>query len=301
MNTIRNMSFRHIRRICHSAFATTWNFWLVIGICFFALLALLFVFIFPLSNQYATTCKNMEDLSSALERYTAKKDLYNESWISSKIREGELYNKEVEECKSFLKGMDDHLESVFVIRGTEERLMKIEDEALWKNEYEKRISELLAKLEARHVAADKGVLPFQNWETVIPAWDSILTAQKRFWIIEAIVNIILDNTAITKLGKVTFKDSCCSYDTSFAHIYTAIPITIEVELQADRIQFLLHDILKSPVPFVIEGVNISSRDKIPSPNSHIESDNVLSTDVNDNLSHFITDVIIDAYVIDYKT
>ncbi len=301
MNAIRNMNFQHIRRICHSTFTRIWNFWLITGICFFTLLVLLFVFIFPLSNQYATTCKKMEDLSSALERYTAKKDLHNEAWITSKIQEAELYNKEVEKCKSFLKGMDDHLESVFMIQGTEERLMKVEDEALWKSEYEKRISALLAKLEAKHVAADRGVLPFQNWETVIPAWDSILSAQKRFWIIEAIVNIILNNTGITKLGKITFKESCCSYDTSFAHIYTAIPITIKVELQADRIQYLLHDILKSPVPFVIEGVNISSVDKIPSSSSYTESDSVLSIDTNDNPSYSITDVIIDAYVIDYKT
>ncbi|TVM03304.1 MAG: hypothetical protein CV087_05755 [Candidatus Brocadia sp. WS118] len=301
MNTIKNMNFLHIRKMYHSIFARILNFWLITGIGFFTLLILLFAFISPLSNQYAKTYKNVMNLSVAFERYAAKKDLYNESWIASKRQEAELYNKEVEKCKSFLKGRDDHLESVFVIQDTEKRLMKVEDEALWKNEYGKRISALVAKLEANHVALDNGALPFQNWGAEIPVWDNILSAQKRFWIIEAIVNIILDNNGITKLEKITFKESCCSYDLSFAHIYTAIPITMKVELQADRIQFLLHDILESSIPFVIEGVNISSTNKILNPNSSMENNNASSAETNNNLPHLITDITIDAYVIDYKT
>lgn len=301
MKSVRNINFQYIRKICQSIFVRMRNFWWITGIVFFTLLVLLFAFVFPLSKQYARTYKNVEDLSAALERYTAKKMLYNESWITSKRQEAELYHKEIEKCKSFLVGMDDHLESVFMIQDAEKGLVKVEDEALWKTEYGKRISALLAKLEANHVALDDDALPFQDWGTGIPAWDSILSAQKRFWIIEAIVNVVLNNSGITKFGQITFQESCRSGNASFSRLYTAIPITLKVELQADYIQFLLHDILKSPVPFVIEGVNISSTDKILSHTFPKENEDTVSRDTNNNVSQVITDVIIDAYVIDYKS
>lgn len=271
------------------------------GLVFCALLTLLFVCIFPLSKQYTRTCKNLEDLSSALERYTAKKDLYNESWIASKVQEAELYIKEIENCKSFLKGTDDYLESVFMIQGQEERLVKVEDEALWKNEYGKRISAILAKLEENHIAVSNGALPFQNWGTEIPTWDNILSAQKRFWIIETIVNIALHNQGITKIEKIAFKEACCSYDPVYTNIYTTIPVTMKFELPADRIQFLLHDILQASVPFIVEGVAISSTGKILHRDSSAEMKNAVNADANNLEPNLIAEITIDAYVLDYKT
>lgn len=301
MNTIRNINFSYVRKICYGISTRVLNFWPVIGMGFLTFLILLFVFIFPLSNKCDKTFKNMKDLFSALEKYAAKKDLYNESWIASKGQEAEVYNKEIEKCRSFLKEKDDHLESVFMIQDTEERVIKVEDEALWKNEYEKRISALLTKLETNHIAIGDGALPFQNWGQVIPTWENILSAQKKFWIIEAIVNIVLNNHKITKLEKITFKESCWSYDPAFAHIYSAIPITMRFELQADGIQFLLHDVLKSPIPFVVEGFNISSTNKISNPDFSIENNNPVHVETSNNVSNFITDITIDAYIIDYKT
>lgn len=301
MNAIGNMNFSQVRKICQSVFAYMLNFWLAISIVFCALLTLLFVCISPLSKQYTKTCKNLEDLSSTLERYTAKKDLYNESWITSKKQEAEFYDSEVEKCKSFLKGKDDYLESVFMIQDAEERWVKVEDEALWKNEYGKRISAILAKLETNLIAVNNGALPFQNWGAEIPTWDNILSAQKRFWIMETIVNIVLNNHGITKLEKIAFKELSCSYDPAFAHIYSAIPVTMKFELPADHIQYLLHDILQASIPFVVEGVTISSTGKVLNRGSSTEMNNVLNAGTNNHVLNPIAEITIDAYVIDYKT
>ena len=301
MNTIKNIYFPQFKKIFLGIFTGMLGFWVSTGIVFFILMVIFFVFVSTLSNQYARIYKETEDLSGALDRYALKKDLYSEVWTTSKKQEADIYDKEVENCKSFLKEKDDHLEAIFLIHDREKGLMKLEDEALWKNEYEKRVSGLLTKLEVNHIAGSEGAWPFQKWGQEIPTWDAILSVQKRFWILEAIANIILNNPGITKLGKITFKDTCSSYDPSFTQIYTAIPITVRVELQADRIQFLLHAILKSDIPFIIEGVTILSADKILNPNLSMEDQVDLNKGMNNNISNLIIDVTIDAYVIDYKT
>lgn len=293
MNIGKNVNILQLMKIFHGIFTGVLGFWISLGIAFFILLILLFLLIFPLSNQYARTYKDNEDLSMALEKYAAKKDLHNDIWISSVKQESELCDKEIKKCRSFLKEKDDRLEAIFSREDTEKGLIKIEDEALWKNEYVKRVSALLTKLESNTIAVSEGALPFQNWGPDIPAWDTILPAQKRFWILEAIINVILNKTGITKLGKITFRESSPSYDPSFAQLYTVIPITIKIELLADCIQFLLRDILKSDIPFVIEGITILSTDKVLNPGALMENE-------DNHASNAVIDITIDAYVIDYK-
>ncbi len=301
MNIGREINFLKLRKIFPGIFVGVQGFWISMGIVFSILLLLLFVLIFPRSNQYARAYKDMQDLSTTLERYVVKKDLYNEAWIASAKQKSELYDSEIEKCKSFLKEKDERLEAIFSREDTEKGLMKIEDEVLWKNEYIKRVSVLLAKLEASNVAVSEGALPFHNWGPDIPAWDAILSAQKRFWILEAIVNIALNDTGTRRLGKITFRESSPTYDPSFAQFYTVIPITLKVELQADRIQFLLQDILKSDILFVIEGITILSTDSILDTDALTGNENASSKKgTNNHLSNLIIDVTIDAYVIDYK-
>jgi len=300
MNIGRDINFLQLRKIIPGIFAGALGFWISIGVVFFILLILLFVFISPLSNQYTKAYNEIEDLSTALERYALKKDLYNDTWIASIKQESELYDKELEKCKSFLKEKDNRLETIFSIQDPEKGLIKVEDEALWKNEYVRRVSALRTKLEANNIAVSEGALPFQNWGYDIPTWDTILPAQKRFWILEAIFRIALNNTGITQLGKIMFRESSYTYDPSFTQLYTVIPITIKVELQADRIQFLLHDILKSDIPFVIEGITILSTDKILNPGPLMGNEDILNKGTNNHVSNPIIDVTIDAYVIDYK-
>jgi hypothetical protein len=301
MNISKSINLLQYRKISPGIFARVLGFWISIGIALFILLTLLFLLIFPMLNQYTRACKNIEDLSSALERYAIKKELYNDAWITSVKQKSELCDKEIEKCKSFLKERDDRLEAIFSREDTEKGLIKIEDEALWKNEYVKRVSALLTKLETNNIAVSEGALPFQNWGPDIPTWDTILPAQKRFWILEAIVNVALNDTGVTKLEKITFRDSSLTYDPSFAQLYTIIPLTLRVELRADHIQFLLHDILQSDIPFVIEGITILSTGKVLNAGASMENEDALGKKgTNNHLSNLIIDVTIDAYVIDYK-
>src|SRR3989339_825011 len=292
MDIGKEMNFSKLRNKLTGFFTGILGFWISIGTIFLIQLILFFVFIFPLSNQYAKTYKDLDDLTTPLENYALKvKNIYNDKWITSKKLEADLYEKELEKCKSFLKEKDNRLESVFLIEDSEKGLIKIEDEALWKNEYVRRVSGLLTKLEISNIALGEGALPFHDWGSDIPTWDTILPVQKKFWILESLTNMALSNAGIAKLEKITFRESSFIYDPSFAQHYTVIPLTIRVELQADRIKFLLHEILKSDIPFVIEGINILSTDKTFNSNSLIKND--------DSMSNPIINVTLDIYIIDY--
>ena len=286
------MNFSKLRKDLTGFFTGMRGFWISIGAVFLIMLILLFVFIFPLSNKYAKTYKDLDDLTIPLENYALKvKNIYNDKWITSKKLETDLYEKELEKCKSFLKEKDNSLETVFVIDDPTKGPVRIEDEALWKNEYVKRVSGLLTKLKANNITLGEGALPFHNWGSDIPTWDAISPVQKKFWILEALVNVALNNAGITKLEKIAFRESSFTYNPSLVKLYTVIPITIQVELQADRIKFLLHEILKSDIPFVIEGINIMSTDKTFSSSSLIKND--------DSMSNPIINVTLDIYIIDY--
>lgn len=300
MNIGKDMNFTQFRKVFLNMYTGIFGFWIFVGAIFLAIMILLFVFVYPLSNQYVRTYKNLEDLSTALEKYAVKKDIYNEKWIASRNLEAELYDKEVEKCKSFLKGQDNRLEAIFLIDDLQKGLIKVEDEALWKNEYSKRVSALLTKLEINNIPLSKGALPFADWGLDIPAWDIILPAQKKFWILEAIVNIAANNAGITKLEKVAFRESSYTYNPSLAQLYTAIPVTIQVELKADSIKCLLHEILKSDIPFVIEGITIMGTDKVFKPDQSTGNEDVLIKDTNTHLPNPIIDVTLDTYIIDYK-
>ena len=292
MNIGKEMNFSKLRKDLTGFFTGMRGFWISIGAVFLIMLILLFVFIFPLSNKYAKTYKDLDDLTIPLENYALKvKNIYSDKWITSKKLETDLYEKELEKCKSFLKEKDNSLETVFVIDDPTKGPVRIEDEALWKNEYVKRVSGLLTKLKANNITLGEGALPFHNWGSDIPTWDAISPVQKKFWILEALVNVALNNAGITKLEKIAFRESSFTYDHSLVKLYTVIPITIQVELQADRIKFLLHEILKSDIPFVIEGINIMSTDKTFSSSSLIKND--------DSMSNPIINVTLDIYIIDY--
>ena len=300
MDMGKELNFSKLRNKLTGFFTGIQGFWISISTIFLILLILFFVFIFPLSNQYDKTYKSLDDLTVPLENYALRvKNIYNDKWITAKKLEADLYEKELEKCKSFLKEKDNSLEAVFLIKDPIKGLVKIDDEALWKNEYVKRVSELLTKLKAKNITLGEGALPFYNWGSDIPRWDAISPVQKNFWILEAFINIVLNNTGITKLEKITFRESSFTYDNSLAKLYTVIPLTIKVELQADRIKFLLHEILKSDIPFVIEGINILSTDKTFSSSSSMENEDSLPKDIDNHLPNPIINVTLDVYVIDY--
>lgn len=288
-----NLNIIRFVKASSNLFTGVRSFWITLGSIFGVLIIVSALLVFPLNKKCATAYKGLDDLSSMLEKYALKKDLYNGKWVESKKLEAELCDKENGKCKSFLKGRDDLLESVFTKEETGKDIVKIEDEALWKHEYSKRVSSVLARLAENNIAVSAEAFPFSNWGLDIPPWKDILPTQKRFWILEAISKVALRKSGITHIKKVTFRDSPYAYNPAYTKIYTPIPVTIQVEIRADYINFLLQEILRSDVPFVIENTIIMNTDKFFTPDE-------ATKDAANRLPCPIIDVTLDMYVIDYK-
>ncbi|MBI5308687.1 MAG: hypothetical protein HZB37_10250 [Planctomycetes bacterium] len=289
----KNINFIQYVKAPSSLFTGARSFWISLGSIFGVMIIVSALLVFPLSKKCATAYKGLDDLSSMLEKYALKKDIYNGKWIASKKLEAELCDEETGKCKSFLKGRDDLLESVFVKEEPGKGIVKIEDEALWKLEYSKRVSSVLAKLAENNIAASAEAFPFSNWGLNIPAWKDILPTQKRFWILDAISRIALRKSGITHIKKVTFRESPHAYNPAYTKIYAPIPVTIQVEVRADYINFLLQEILRSDVPFVIENTIIMNTDKFFNPDEATQG-------AASRLPCPIIEVTLDMYAIDYK-
>jgi hypothetical protein len=296
MNIGKGLNISQFKKVFWETFTGARGFWISTGGVFAILAAIYFFLVHPLSFIYTKIYKDLDDLSVVLEKYIVKKDLYNNKWCDSKKLEAALYEKETDKCKEFLKKKDERLEAFFQLEDKEKGLIKIEDEALWKNEYIKRTSALIAKLDAQHIALSHDALPIQNWGTDIPTWDNILPVQKRFWIMEELVNIFLKDIGITQLDKISFRETAYTYNASLSQIYTIIPLTIQLELLADHIEFLLHEIHKSDIPFVIETATILSTAKSFNPGTSGEDEDSFSK----NPSNPVINVTLDTYIIDYK-
>ncbi len=288
-----NLNIIRFVKVPPNLFTGARSFWITLGSIFGVLIIVSALLVFPLNKKCATAYKGLDDLSSMLEKYALKRDLYNGKWIESKKLEAELCDKENGKCKSFLKGRDDFLESIFTKEEPGKGFVKIEDEALWKQEYSRRVSSVLAKLSESNIAVSAEAFPFSNWGLDIPPWKDILTTQKRFWILDAISKVALRKSGITHIKKVAFRDSPYAYNPAYTKIYAPIPITLQVEIRADYINFLLQEILRSEVPFVIENTLMMNTDKFFTPDE-------ATKDAASRLPCPIIEVTLDMYVVDYK-
>ena len=284
-----------------SVLSSLYNFWTIIGAVFLAMVIVLFVFNYSLLKQHATIHHDLENMSSMLERYALSKITYNSKWIQAKEAETDKYNEEIEKCRALIHRMDSQLETFFLKNIPGKGIVKIEDEALWRQEYLKKVSRLFAKLEESTIGFHGSALPFYDWGTTIPTWDEILPEQKRFWILEALVNALLKNTGVINLEKISFKTAPNNKDDTHLPIYSTIPLTISLALEAERLPFLLNDLLTASIPFVIENINIESTGKKTVGINYRKNDgNPIEN--QDTLAAMPTiSILIDAYVIDFKT
>src|SRR3989304_9276755 len=114
MDVGKGLNFSKLRKDITGIFTGIRVFWISSGAIFLIMMIFSFIFIFPLSNKYAKTYKDLDDITTPLENYALKiKNIYNDNWITSKKLEASLYEKELEKCKSFLKEKDNSLEAVF--------------------------------------------------------------------------------------------------------------------------------------------------------------------------------------------
>ena len=267
---------------------------------------LVFVIVFyfcvvsPFRSRNSEKMESMERLLTRLERYEKKgHKICNEKWIKTEEEKLEVIKRVQQEYKVFYKERDRHLEKMFESVNGE----GIKDEALWENRYIQRKKVLLEKIENREISLGKNALPFKQWKVKIPTWEEIVPEQKRFWVTEELVRIILmDELKVDYLEGINFEmEDAVSVNTN-TELYDIIPFTIKVSMNVESLLFLLNELLKSKLSFEIQTINIGGElnrlrvTKGAGESSGFEQ----SAQKRRSRSPSIVDVVIDAYALDFK-
>ena len=267
---------------------------------------LVFVIVFyfcvvsPFRSRNSEKMESMERLLTRLERYEKKgHKICNEKWIKTEEEKLEVIKRVQQEYKVFYKERDRHLEKMFESVNGE----GIKDEALWENRYIQRKNVLLEMIKNREISLGKNALPFKQWKVKIPTWEEIVPEQKRFWVTEELVRIILmDELKVDCLEGINFEmEDAVSVNTN-TELYDIIPFTIKVSMNVESLLFLLNELLKSKLSFEIQTINIGGElnrlrvTKGAGESSGFEQ----SAQKRRSRSPSIVDVVIDAYALDFK-
>ena len=267
---------------------------------------LVFVIVFyfcvvsPFRSRNSEKMESMERLLTRLERYEKKgHKICNEKWIKTEEEKLEVIKRVQQEYKVFYKERDRHLEKMFESVNGE----GIKDEALWENRYIQRKNVLLEKIENREISLGKNALPFKQWKVKIPTWEEIVPEQKRFWVTEELVRIILmDELKVDYLEGINFEmEDAVSVNTN-TELYDIIPFTIKVSMNVESLLFLLNELLKSKLSFEIQTINIGGElNRLRVTKGAGESSGFdQSAQKRRSRSPSIVDVVIDAYALDFK-
>ena len=267
---------------------------------------LVFVIVFyfcvvsPFRSRNSEKMESMERLLTRLERYEKKgHKICNEKWIKTEEEKLEVIKRVQQEYKVFYKERDRHLEKMFESVNGE----GIKDEALWENRYIQRKNVLLEMIKNREISLGKNALPFKQWKVKIPTWEEIVPEQKRFWVTEELVRIILmDELKVDYLEGINFEmEDAVSVNTN-TELYDIIPFTIKVSMNVESLLFLLNELLKSKLSFEIQTINIGGElNRLRVTKGAGESSGFdQSAQKRRSRSPSIVDVVIDAYALDFK-
>ena len=276
------------------------KFWISFGVGMVFVIAFHFCVVSPFRSRKIEKVESLERLLTRLERYEKKGyKIRNEKWIKAEEAKQEALKKVQHEYELFYKERDSHLEKIFASVNGEE----IKDEALWENMYIQGINVLLDKIKKREIPLGKNALSFKQWKAKIPTWEEIIPEQKRFWITEELVNIILKNALkVDYLESINFEMENAVSTNAYTELYDIIPFTIKIGMNVESLLFLINELLISKLSFEINTINISGElnryRAMGGAGKSLRSGQ--SIQKKRFQSHSIVDVVINAYVLDFK-
>lgn len=273
------------------------KFWLAIGGIMISVIALYLLFVNPFRLENIKKTETIENILARLERYERKGvKLRNAKWIKAEEDKLVTIKKARREYEVFYKERDRHLEKVFTSVNGEE----IKDEALWQNRYIQEANILLDKIKNHNIALSENTLPFKEWKAAIPTWEDIVPEQKRFWIAEELINIILKKEMnVSYLESINFGKEKAPRANAHAELFDIIPFSIKVRMNVEGLLFLINEFLKSKICFEIESINVNGElNRRRSPKGAEKS--YQSIHINNIQSPSVVDVVIEAYVVDFK-
>ncbi len=264
------------------------------------MLAFYFCVVSPFRSRNSVKMESMEKLLTRLERYEKKgHKIRNEKWIKAEEEKLEAIKNVKQEYELFYKERDNHLEKFFESVSGEE----IKDEALWENRYIQGMNILLDRIKNRDIPLGENALSLKQWKLEIPTWEEIVPEQKRFWITEELVKIILkDELKVDYLEGISFEMENVVYTNAYTELYDIIPFTIKVSMNVESLLFLMNELLKSKLSLEIKTINVDgelNRFRVTKGTGK-SSRFGQPVQKKSSQSPAIVDVVIDAYVLDFK-
>ena len=276
------------------------KFWISFGVGMIFVIAFHFCVVSPFRSRKIEKVESLERLLTRLERYEKKGyKIRNEKWIKAEEDKQEALKKVQHEYELFYKKRDSHLEKIFASVNGEE----IKDEALWENMYIQGINVLLDKIKKREIPLGKNALSFKQWKAKIPTWEEIVPEQKRFWITEELVNIILNKALkVDYLESINFEMENAVSANARTEFYDIIPFTIKVSMNVESLLILINELLKSKLSFEIKTINIGGELNRFRVTKGAGKSSRFGQSVQKRKAQLpsIVNVVIDAYVLDFK-
>ena len=275
------------------------KFWVSIGIGTILVMVFHFCVVSPSRLRRTEKGESLERLLTRLESNQQKgHKIRNEKWIKAEEAKQEDIKNVQHEYELFYKERDSHLEKIFLSVNGEE----IKDEALWENRYIQGINVLKEKIEVREISFGSKALPFKQWKMKIPTWKEIVPEQKKFWITEELVNIVLKKELkVDYLEGINFEMENAVSTNTHSELYDIIPFTLTVGMEVESLLFLINELSKSKLSFEINTINICgelSRSRLPEVVKSLRTDQ--SVQKRRVRTPSIVDVVINAYALDFK-
>ncbi len=276
------------------------KFWVSIGIGTILVIVFHFCVVSPFRLRKTEKAESLERLLTRLERNQRKgHKIRNEKWIKAEKAKQEDIKKAQHEYELFYKERDSYLEKIFSsVNGDE-----IKDEAIWENRYIQRINVLKEKIEEREISLGSNAIPFKQWEVEIPTWKAIIPEQKKFWITEELVNIILkEELKVDYLEGINFEKKNAISTNTYSELYDIIPFTLAVSIEVESLLFLINELSKSKLSLEIKTINICgelNRFRVPEVAGKSRRTDQ-SVQKRRAQTSSIVDVVINAYALDFK-
>ncbi len=273
------------------------KFWISLGGGVIFVIVFYILVVNPFRVKNANKVDMIENALRRLERYERMgSKIHNEKWIAAaEAKLGAIRNVRLE-YEEFYRDQDHHLEKFFA----SDEGKDIKDEALWGKRYIREVNIILDRIKDHNILLNENALPFKEMKSDIPYWEDIVPEQKKFWITEELINIRLKKELkVGYLEGINFGKENVSPVKTSVELCDIIPFTIRVSMDVEGLLFLINEFLKSKMPFEIETVSISG--ELNRSGLSKEAEKFYQSLRRKNIQqYYIVDVIIEAYVMDFK-
>ncbi|NOZ19521.1 MAG: hypothetical protein GXP25_00370 [Planctomycetes bacterium] len=248
-------------------------FWIVLGVLLLALVVANFVVTGPVLSENERNTQSLESRITQLHKYA--KNCVNKYHIEHEKKRQKHIKEEERRCRKELIQEAHRFGEIFN-----------DDPALWKDEYTKRLTELRQKLESEQILYASPT-PFHSrlpgWGTRVPTRPEMLVANKEYYILKDICDILCDvkdeqkRARVLKVNQVGFPGAPDFTEAEFdiegstqreqprrktiRDTYRPIATLVNVDMDSKFVEKLLAAILSSPWRYNIHSCDIIRKPK----------------------------------------